>query len=211
MISLGLGDALDHYDQWDAPSVIFANGPIFYGADQYARKHIAKWTERALPSTILWFWNNHQACMEVHPILKEFGWHYRSSIIWDKSQWMYPWINVPIVTEQCSYYVRDANVRLSITPNNLWTSEQSDPSEMMMQTGIPVHPYQKPLQLMHRLVTMSSTDNDIVWEPFGGLCSFSIAAAQMHRKCFAAEINLFYFQMACQRIRQENIPLSKQF
>ncbi len=50
------------------------------------------------------------------------------------------------------------------------------------------HLNQKPLELMRRIVSASSDPGDVVWEPFGGLCSASVAAVEMGREACAAEI-----------------------
>ncbi|BAZ17372.1 putative DNA methyltransferase [Calothrix sp. NIES-4071] len=47
--------------------------------------------------------------------------------------------------------------------------------------------------------------NDVVWEPFGGLCSVSIAALRANRRCYSAEINPNYYKIAKKRLEQEKI------
>lgn len=66
-----------------------------------------------------------------------------------------------------------------------------------------LHANQKPLALM-RLQILSCTDpGDIIWEPFGGMCSASVAALQTGRKSFSAEINPDYFKEAASRLKNE--------
>jgi DNA modification methylase len=55
------------------------------------------------------------------------------------------------------------------------------------------------------LIESSSVENDIIWEPFGGLFSASLAAYGLGRKAYAAEINSDIFNMACQRFVSESI------
>ena len=40
------------------------------------------------------------------------------------------------------------------------------------------HLNQKPLEFMRRIVTASTVTGDVVWEPFGGLCSAVVAAVE---------------------------------
>jgi site-specific DNA-methyltransferase (adenine-specific) len=40
---------------------------------------------------------------------------------------------------------------------------------------------------------------DVIWEPFGGLCSASVAAAALGRRAFAAEIDPAFADLAAQR------------
>ena len=51
-----------------------------------------------------------------------------------------------------------------------------------------LHANQKPLALMHRIIEASSDAGDVVWEPFGGLCSASLAAQRSGRVAYAAEL-----------------------
>ncbi len=69
------------------------------------------------------------------------------------------------------------------------------------------HLNQKPLDLMRLIIEASSEINDVVWEPFGGLFSASLAAHQIGRKAFGAEIDLDYYQLGVDRFTQE-FPLN---
>jgi len=66
------------------------------------------------------------------------------------------------------------------------------------------HLNQKPLDLMTLLIQSSSNIGDVIWEPFGGLFSASIAAKKLNRKAFSAEINREYFNIGIQRINKIN-------
>lgn len=67
------------------------------------------------------------------------------------------------------------------------------------------HLNQKPLQLMTLLIESSSYENDVIWEPFGGLFSASLAAFGLNRQAYASEINSDIFNTACQRFVSESI------
>ncbi|MFM8857725.1 MAG: DNA methyltransferase, partial [Actinomycetota bacterium] len=49
------------------------------------------------------------------------------------------------------------------------------------------HLNQKPLVFMRRMVSACTNPGDVVWEPFGGLCSASVAAIELGRNSYAAE------------------------
>jgi hypothetical protein len=51
-----------------------------------------------------------------------------------------------------------------------------------------LHLNQKPLAFMRRILAACTAPGQIVWEPFGGLCSAAVAAIQLDRQPFAAEI-----------------------
>jgi site-specific DNA-methyltransferase (adenine-specific) len=62
------------------------------------------------------------------------------------------------------------------------------------------HLNQKPLEFMARLITAVTEPGDVVWEPFGGLCSASVAAAALGRRAFAAETDQAFADLAEQRL-----------
>lgn len=47
---------------------------------------------------------------------------------------------------------------------------------------------QKPLELMRRQIAATTNAGDVVWEPFGGLCSGAVSAVYLGRTAFAAEL-----------------------
>ncbi len=64
-----------------------------------------------------------------------------------------------------------------------------------------VHLNQKPLEFMRRLVTASTDPCDVVWEPFGGLCSAVVASVSIGRAGYAAEVVDHFADLAVERIR----------
>jgi hypothetical protein len=64
------------------------------------------------------------------------------------------------------------------------------------------HLNQKPLEFMERLITAVTEPGDVVWEPFGGLCSASVAAVTLGRRAFAAETDLEFADLATERLRR---------
>lgn len=61
------------------------------------------------------------------------------------------------------------------------------------------HLNQKPLDLMSLIIEASSDPGDVVWEPFGGLFSATLAAHQLGRPGYAAECVAAYFQLGLNR------------
>jgi len=86
---------------------------------------------------------------------------------------------------------------------NVWSEPAVHGSERIRTSQGYLHANQKPLALMLRQIHASTDPQDVVWEPFGGLCSATLAALHSGRHAFAAEINPTYFQVAVGRLRQE--------
>jgi DNA modification methylase len=69
--------------------------------------------------------------------------------------------------------------------------------------GRAVHLNQKPLSLMTRIIEAASDRGDVVWEPFGGLFSATVAAKRLGRRAFACETDPTYFQFGVKRLDRE--------
>jgi DNA methylase len=62
------------------------------------------------------------------------------------------------------------------------------------------HLNQKPLEFMRRILSAVTEPGDVVWEPFGGLASAAVAAAQTGRFPCVAEIHHDFAEIAAQRL-----------
>jgi site-specific DNA-methyltransferase (adenine-specific) len=72
------------------------------------------------------------------------------------------------------------------------------------------HLNQKPLEFMRRLITSTTNVDDVVWEPFGGLATASVAAMELGRHACVAEMSKKFQQAAYDRVQMEaekHIPL----
>jgi len=52
------------------------------------------------------------------------------------------------------------------------------------------------------IIEASSLAGDVIWEPFGGLFSASLAAKRLKRAAFGCEIDPTYFQLGLSRFSQ---------
>lgn len=86
---------------------------------------------------------------------------------------------------------------------NVWNEPAVHGEERVRVGSEYVHANQKPLRLMGLQVASCTDEGDAVWEPFGGLCSASVAAAKLGRRSFAAELLPRYFEAASWRLETE--------
>jgi site-specific DNA-methyltransferase (adenine-specific) len=84
---------------------------------------------------------------------------------------------------------------------NVWNEPPVNGHERLKNGNKAVHINQKPLKLMRLLISSTSDKGDVVWEPFGGLCSGAIAASDLGRIAYTAEINAPFFEAATERIK----------
>lgn len=86
---------------------------------------------------------------------------------------------------------------------NVWTRNTVRGSSRATEDGKAIHPNQKPCDLLTMLVEASSRKGDVLWEPFGGLFTGSLAAGLLRRRAFGAEISTEYLEHAAARLRLE--------
>lgn len=90
---------------------------------------------------------------------------------------------------------------------NVWDRPPVNGTERLRApSGRAVHLNQKPLDLIRMLIEASSDEDDVVWEPFGGLFTGCVAARQLRRKAFGAEIDPTYFQFGAARLGEAEMP-----
>ena len=90
---------------------------------------------------------------------------------------------------------------------NIWDRPPLHGGERFKLNGVngkAIHLNQKPLDLITMIIRASSDKGDVVWEPFGGLLTGCIAARNLERRAFGAEIDPTYFYYAVKRIIQES-------
>jgi hypothetical protein len=96
---------------------------------------------------------------------------------------------------------------------NVWTHPPLNGSERFRGSGTrsaprvynpgknaTLHLNQKPLEFMRRIIMACTQPGDVVWEPFGGLCSAAVAAVEMCRDAYAAEIVTAFRAKAAERL-----------
>lgn len=90
---------------------------------------------------------------------------------------------------------------------NVWHQSAVRGIERLKKEHKCVHTNQKPLKLIELCIKASSDKGDVVWEPFGGLCSAAIASHKLGRKCYAAEINNDFCKIAIERLAHYDVIL----
>ena len=71
-----------------------------------------------------------------------------------------------------------------------------------------IHPTQKPLKLIRRLIIASSNEDDIVLDPFSGVGTTQVGCVQTKRNFIGFELNKEYYDKACKRIKLEQAQLT---
>lgn len=84
---------------------------------------------------------------------------------------------------------------------NVWEEPPLHTKERIRINGSSkyIHLNQKPLNLMDLIINVSSYEKDVIWEPFGGLFSASLAGHLLNRKVYSAENNEIIFKSGVER------------
>ena len=98
-----------------------------------------------------------------------------------------------------------AKFRCDVGITNVWRTPAVRGRERLKRAYKAIHSNQKPLELLERIITASSDEGDVVWDPFGGLCSVAIASANTSRRSFSAEVESNYFEAALVRLDEHAI------
>lgn len=76
---------------------------------------------------------------------------------------------------------------------------------MLAKRNSSIHPTQKPVRLMERIMALISDKGDTVLDPFAGSGSTAVAAINTGRKCIAYEIDDEYYQAASNRLEHHTV------
>jgi site-specific DNA-methyltransferase (adenine-specific) len=87
---------------------------------------------------------------------------------------------------------------------NVWPEPAVRGQERLKSRSKCVHMNQKPLRLIELCLRVSSDPGDVVWEPFGGLCTTGVACRHLGRQCYVTEINPDYYRAAIDRLEHPN-------
>lgn len=113
----------------------------------------------------------------------------------------------PITAEQWSRMRSKWNHMHGVT--NVWSEPAVRGVERLKDERAKcIHANQKPLRLIERTILASSDVGDVIWEPFGGLCSVAVASLRTGRHCYSAEQLPEYYELASMRIKQEEQMLA---
>jgi len=121
----------------------------------------------------------------------------------------------PVDAEEWSRYRSKFDLEAGVT--NVWEEGQVNGSERVADGTKAKHINQKPLRLMRRIIEATTDPGDVVWEPFGGLCTGAVAAKQLGRGCRAAEIVDEFYESAVNRLegvernaQLDDVPVEEQ-
>jgi DNA modification methylase len=145
-------------------------------------------------------------------MLEKSGFLVRQQIVWVKpmaplSRSAYHWRHEP-----CWYAVRKGQTARwagGRAETTVW--EVASPLHLMSGSDeeSTVHPTQKPLECMARPIRNHGAEGDVVYDPFLGSGTTLVAAHRLGRRCFGAEIEPKYVEVALRRAEAEGLSCER--
>ena len=116
---------------------------------------------------------------------------YKGWVIWDKGQH-------GLTMSDCEIaFVSSNNPTRIITINRV---------ELLKDDTI--HPTQKPLKLITKLLNMFTNENDLILDPFMGSFTTAVACHRLNRRFIGAELDKEYFEKGSKRLAAEMAQLN---
>lgn len=142
--------------------------------------HQLRWRDKVLLHPVEWF--------------KPVGWNLRQEIIWDRAGGMM--FNARMFCrfdERILWFVRGDWKwnQESVGHGTIWKIPREQNKE---------HPVAYPEEIPRRCMAATTSNGDVVLDPFMGSGTTGVACAQLGRKFIGIEIEPKYFDIACERI-----------
>ena len=131
-------------------------------------------------------------------VMNELGFHWSSTIIWNKDHFVLSRKDYHTKYEPVWYGWLGSDKRLC----PLKDREQSDVWDIDRPVSSPEHPTMKPIELIAKALMNSSRKSDIVIDFFGGSGSTLIAAEKTGRTCYMMELDPKYLDVICKRYEE---------
>ena len=140
-------------------------------------------------------------------------WYFRNLLVWYKtnppprlSKTNYLFANEYIVyaiKERGKPSLSTFNFSTQSTMHNTFISGSLQGKERLREkNGMSIHPTQKPLAILKKLISVSSKEGDIVLDPFMGIGSTAVACKELNRNYIGCELNSKYVEWAKKRLNQ---------
>jgi DNA modification methylase len=164
--------------------------------DPFAESFCARIYEALVPGGILYMAMSAQEWGLIMRLLEDEGFHWSSTIIWNKNCAVLSRKDYHTKYEPIWYGWRGDAPRIKDVEdrkqNDVWDIDRPSRSEE--------HPTMKPVELVSRSLANSSVNGAIVFEPFSGSGTTVVASENMGRRCRAIEIVPQYVAVCLERM-----------
>jgi len=163
------------------------------------------------PNATLWIMGTYHNIFRVGKIMQDLGFWILNDVIWVKTNPMPNWLGVRFTnaTETLIWAVKDKSVKkytfnreyaksfgIGKIGANVWMLPTCSKKERLS------HPTQKPLELLKRVILVSTKEGDLILDPLAGTGTTGHAAKMLGRDFVLIEKNPQYVQLIKERLSQ---------
>lgn len=176
---------------------IVCEGKIFKNNNMKPQEYIPEFYRVLKEGTHCYIFTNHVNLSEILKIAKENGFHFIKSLIWDKGNK----IMSQAYMSQFEYILFFRKGKFKKI-NKCGTSDILEIANKKTKNldGSNLHDTEKPIELMKILVENSSSENEIVLDPFVGIGSTCMACKELNRQYIGFELDENYCNIANERL-----------
>jgi DNA modification methylase len=152
--------------------------------------------QAVVPGAAIFAFMSAQEWPTIDSVLREIGWHWSSSIIWVKDSLVLGRKDFQPRYESIWYGWPEGTSRLYPLKED---RTQTDVWEFDRPKKSPLHPTQKPLEVIGKAISLCSRDKDIVLDLFSGSASTLIASDQLGRVAYLQELDEKFVDVGVRR------------
>ena len=136
---------------------------------------------------------------EWQRFINQAGFKIKNCIIWDK-------LRHGLGDLKGAYAPQHEMILFAVKGRHLLRGKRpSDLIRVYQSTKDLIHPYQKPIDLIARLIENSTSPGEVVLDPFVGSGTTAVAAQSTGRAFIACDISLEYVELARKRLAQHKL------
>jgi len=170
------------------------------------------------PDATIWVIATYHSVFRIGKIMQDLGYWILNDVIWVKTNPMPNWLGVRFTnaTETLIWAVKDKNVKkytfhrdytkqfgIGKIGANVWVLPICSGKERLKdEKGKKVHPTQKPIELLKRIILTSTNEGDIILDPVAGVGTTGYVAKALKRHFVMIEINPIYVEWIKKRFEE---------
>jgi site-specific DNA-methyltransferase (adenine-specific) len=189
--------------QWDK-----SNGPEMN--HEFNKAWLSRCQKLLKPNGTLWVSGTHHVIHSVGYAIQQIGMKILNDITWEKpnpppnlscryfthSTEMIIWAAKNEKSKHCFNYDKMRKMNSGKQMKSVWTIATPNGDEK----GFGKHPTQKPVQLLERIILASTTEGNLVFDPFSGSSTTGVAAVKLRRKFVGCELEAEFLALSSKRL-----------
>jgi site-specific DNA-methyltransferase (adenine-specific) len=190
--------------QWDK-----SNGPEMN--HEFNTAWLSRCQKLLTPNGTLWVSGTHHVIHSVGYAMQQIGMKILNDITWEKpnpppnlscryfthSTETIIWAAKNEKSKHCFNYDKMREMNSGKQMKSVWTMTAPNGDEK----GLGKHPTQKPVQLLERIILASTTEGNLVFDPFSGSSTTGVAAVKLRRKFVGCELEAEFLALSSKRLK----------